>query len=180
MGPFQAPITIGGFPLPNDSPEFLGVLAVHVAAGMWCVATGVVAMLSDKERGRHPRFGSLYFWGLVVVFVTMSALAAMRWAEDYILFILGALSFGAAFVGRLAAPSRAPGWTRIHVTAMGSSYILMLTAFYVDNGKNLPLWRNLPHIAYWLIPSAVGIPIIVRVLLRPLPGEAQRESKALG
>ena len=28
---------------------------------------------------------------------------------------------------------------------MGASYILLLTAFYVDNGKNLPLWRELPE-----------------------------------
>ena len=36
---------------------------------------------------------------------------------------------------------------------MGASYIFMLTAFYVDNGKNLPLWRELPQIAFWLDPA---------------------------
>ncbi|MGC1696795.1 MAG: hypothetical protein WA743_16165, partial [Pseudolabrys sp.] len=46
------------------------------------------------------------------------------------------------------------------------SYILLLTAFYVDNGKNLPLWKQLPQFAFWLLPSAIGIPIIVYVLLR--------------
>ena len=97
----------------------------------------------------------------------MSVLAAMRWAEDSILFFLGALSLGAPILGRQVAPSRATGRIRIHVSAMGSSYILMLTAFYVDNGKNLPLWRDLPHLAYWLIPLAVGVPIVVRSLLRP-------------
>jgi hypothetical protein len=25
---------------------------------------------------------------------------------------------------------------------MGASFIFMITAFYVDNGKNLPLWRS--------------------------------------
>jgi hypothetical protein len=48
---------------------------------------------------------------------------------------------------------------------MGTSYILLLTAFYVDNGRNLPLWRNLPPIAYWVLPAVVGILIIVRALL---------------
>lgn len=46
------------------------------------------------------------------------------------------------------------------------SYVLLLTAFYVDNGKNLPLWRDLPPIAYWLIPAAIGIPLIAHALLR--------------
>jgi hypothetical protein len=48
---------------------------------------------------------------------------------------------------------------------MGTSYILLLTAFYVDNGKNLPIWNQLPSILYWLIPAAVGTPLIVRALL---------------
>jgi hypothetical protein len=49
---------------------------------------------------------------------------------------------------------------------MGLSYILLLTAFYVDNGKSLPLWKELPPIAYWLLPAAVGMPLIIHALLR--------------
>ena len=39
------------------------------------------------------------------------------------------------------------------------------TAFYVDNGKQLPVWKEFPHFTYWLLPLAVGIPLIVRALL---------------
>jgi len=35
----------------------------------------------------------------------------------------------------------------------------------VDNGHSLPLWKELPPIAYWLLPAAIGIPLIVRALL---------------
>jgi hypothetical protein len=49
---------------------------------------------------------------------------------------------------------------------MGLSYILLLTAFYVDNGHSLPLWRDLPPITYWLVPAAVGLPLITNVLLK--------------
>jgi len=53
---------------------------------------------------------------------------------------------------------------------MGASYVLLLTAFYVDNGKSLPLWRELPPIAYWLLPAAIGLPLIIRALFwHPLP-----------
>jgi hypothetical protein len=48
---------------------------------------------------------------------------------------------------------------------MGASYVLLLTAFYVDNGKSLPLWKELPAIAYWLLPAAVGVPLIMRAML---------------
>ena len=42
----------------------------------------------------------------------------------------------------------------------------MLTAFYVDNGKNLPLWKELPEIAFWFIPGALGVPLILYALFR--------------
>jgi hypothetical protein len=40
----------------------------------------------------------------------------------------------------------------------------MLTAFYVDNGKNLPLWKELPQIAFWILPSLIGAPLVLRAL----------------
>jgi hypothetical protein len=48
---------------------------------------------------------------------------------------------------------------------MGTSYVVMLIAFYVDNGKQLPLWKDLPQFMYWLLPLAIGVPLIVRSLL---------------
>jgi hypothetical protein len=55
---------------------------------------------------------------------------------------------------------------RLHIAGMGFSYILLLTAFYVDNGRNLPVWRHLPQIYFWLLPSVVGLPIIAYALAR--------------
>ena len=49
---------------------------------------------------------------------------------------------------------------------MGASYILMLTAFYVDNGRFLPLWRSLPPPVYWLAPAAIGLPVMILVAAR--------------
>ena len=89
-------IVVGGIPIPSDDPGFLGILAVQVATGLVCVVAGLIAMLSWKRPGRHPTAGAIYYWSLAVVFVTMTALAMMRWAEDYHLFILGALAFAAA------------------------------------------------------------------------------------
>jgi len=49
---------------------------------------------------------------------------------------------------------------------MGLSYIFLLTAVYVDNGKFLPIWKNFSSLVYWLLPSVVGVPIIIRTLLQ--------------
>jgi hypothetical protein len=49
---------------------------------------------------------------------------------------------------------------------MGGSYIALLTGFYVDNGPFLPLWNQLPHLTYWLLPSIIGVPLIWLALHR--------------
>jgi hypothetical protein len=158
--------TIGGITIPSTDPLFLFIVAVHVPLGVISVVTGLVAMLSMKAPGRHPRFGTLYFWSLAALFVSATALSLMRWAHAYHLFILGALSFAAALIGRTARRRLWKRWARLHIAGMGASYVLMLTAFYVDNGKQLPLWRELPTWTYWVLPAAVGLPIITWALMR--------------
>jgi hypothetical protein len=156
---------VAGIAIPSTDPVFLAVIGIHILLGLACTVTGVVAMLSEKREGRHPRYGRIYYWCLTGVFLTATGLAAVRWAEDYHLFILGALSFAAAYLGRRARRRRWRNWVRLHITGMGASYVLLLTAFYVDNGKSLPLWRELPPIAYWLLPAGVGLPLITHALL---------------
>jgi hypothetical protein len=156
---------IAGIVIPSTNPVFLSVVGVHVLLGLACVVTGAIAMLSEKRAGRHLQNGTIYFWCLAGVFLTATGLAAVRLAEDYHLFILGALSFAVACFGREARRRRWRHWVRLHITGMGSSYVLLLIAFYVDNGTSLPLWRDLPPVAYWLLPAAVGIPLIFRALL---------------
>jgi hypothetical protein len=79
---------------------------------------------------------------------------------------LGVLSFASVLFGRTAVRRRWSPWPRLHLAGMGASYIFMLTAFYVDNGKNLPLWDQLPQIAFWFLPSLLGVPILVYAWLR--------------
>ena len=148
---------LAGIDIPSTNPVFLTVVGIHILLGLACVITGAIAMLSLKRAGRHPSYGTVYFWCLAGVFVTASALAAVRWAEDYHLFVLGVLSFATAWLGRQARRQRWRSWVRLHIAAMGSSYILLLIAFYVDNGRSLPLWRDLPPLTYWLLPAVVGI-----------------------
>ena len=101
-------------------------------------------------------------------------MGAVRWAEDYHLIILGTLAFAAAHLDRMARRRRWRNWVKLHITGMGTSYLLLLTAFDVDNGKT-PLWRDLPPVAYWLAPAVVGIPLIVRALLwHPLARSGNR------
>lgn len=155
-----------GIQVPSNSPIFLAIVGVHILLSLVCVLTGAVAMLSPKRHGRHPNFGTMYFWCLSGAVVSATALSIVHWKRDYPFFVLGVLSFAAAFIGRTARRQRWSGWVRWHISGMGISYVSLLTAFYVDNGKSLPLWRKLPAISYWLLPIAIGGPLIGRALLR--------------
>ena len=162
----------------SAAPLFLAFLVVHVLAGLTAVITGAIAALVRKGGPRHIRAGRWYYRAITVVFVTATVLAAMRWRQDYYLFILGAVAFTAATIGYQHRRRHRPGDTG-HIVGMGAGYVAMLTAFYVDNGKSLPILRDLPRLAYSLVPSGVGIPLIVRALLRYREALAVRKATAL-
>jgi hypothetical protein len=147
------------------APVFLAFLAVHVLAGLTAVVTGAVAALVRKGSPRHIRAGRWYYWAITVVFVTATVLAAMRWRQDYYLFIIGAIAFAAATVGYQHRRRHRPGDTG-HIVGMGTAYVAMLTAFYVDNGPHLPLLGHLPVLVFWLLPTAIGAPVIARAVMR--------------
>jgi hypothetical protein len=53
-------LIIAGIPIPFRDPALLAVLAVHIAASLTAMVTGIVAMSSDKVPGRHPLSGTMY------------------------------------------------------------------------------------------------------------------------
>lgn len=151
-----------GIHVPETSPVFLGFLAVHAVAALVAVVAGAAAALvRRKGGGRHSNFGGVYFWAICAVFATATALTAIRPREDYHLFLIGSVAFAGAGLGRTARRRRWSG-DAAHIIGMGGSYVAMLTAFYVDNGPQLPVWDRLPTVAYWLLPAAVGTPLIWR------------------
>jgi hypothetical protein len=161
----QATTTIADFVIPSTDPIFLAVLALHAPLGAASVVTGAGAIFSRKGQRRHVLFGTVYVWCLLGLAATSTALALLRWAEDYYLLLFGLAAFATAWSGRTAMRRRWPGQTRLHISGMGASYVLLLMAFYVDNGHQLPVWRTLPHDAYWLAPMLVGGPLIGWALL---------------
>jgi uncharacterized membrane protein len=154
--------------MPGPAP-FLPVtplIATHVAAGIGAVVAGAVAIFATKGSTRHRRAGLCYLAALTVLASTGGMLALEAWAARAHLFVLGTLAFILALVGYAAKRRRRDGWMARHLVAMGTSYVVMLTAFYVDNGPRLPLWWRLPTWALWVLPSAIGAPLIGRALVR--------------
>jgi uncharacterized membrane protein len=155
-----------GVEVPDSRPVFLVALAVHVAAAATAVVAGAVAAFSRKGPGRHPRAGTIYVGCLAAVFATATVMAALRWRHDWHLFVIATVACGSGGLGWLARRRRWHRWLTWHGAAMGASYVGLLTGFYVDNGARLPVWERLPHLTYWLLPAAVGIPVTVTALAR--------------
>ena len=154
-----------GVEVGSTAPIFLAVLAVHVVGGLTAVITGAAAALASKGSPRHIRAGRWFYRAITAVFVTAAALAAMRWAHDWYLFVLGAVAFTAATAGFLHRRRHRPGDVG-HIAGMGIAYTAMLTAFYIDNGPHLPLWDRLPVLAFWLLPAVIAASLITRAIIR--------------
>jgi hypothetical protein len=162
-------ITPGFAPaIAGTGPVFLAFLIPHILAGLTATAAGVAVIVSRKGTRRHFRMGTAYFWALAGLVVTAAGLTVIRGPRDLPVFGLGVLALTLAAAGRRARRHPRAQYMRAqqHILAMTSSFTVMLTAFYVDNGKNLPLADRLPQAAYWLLPAVIAAPLIIRSLRR--------------
>ena len=144
---------------------------VHVPAGAIAALVGAGAMLAPKGGSAHRWCGRAYLRSLIVVAVTGLALVATRGPH---FAHLGALGIVAAFLGVIGYSARRRPSAAAHIACMGASYIVMLTAFYVDNGPKLPGWRELPAISFWFLSTVVGAPFVARAIWRRAPTSTGR------
>jgi uncharacterized membrane protein len=135
----------------------------HVPAGLVAVTAGATAMLASKGGRAHRRAGLTYVAALSVTCLSGVGLAITRWPHFPHLLVLGIVAALLASLGYVARHRPTPV---VHLLGMGTSYTAMLTAFYVDNGPKLPLWRLLPPVAFWILPSLIALPLLLRAGIR--------------
>jgi uncharacterized membrane protein len=153
------------------------LVVVHIACGVVAVVAGASAMVTVKGGRRHRCAGRTYVAALCGLCCSAAVLAAVDWEQRRPLALLGGLAAVAAGSGWLGIRTRR---VAVHISGMGGSYIAVLTAFYVDNGPRLPLWDRLPLVAFWLLPAAVGLPVLVRALRRHGLGRPRRSARQPG
>lgn len=164
FGEIQPQLDLFGIPWPSNDRNFPIVIVIHILLSLTAVICGLGAILKNKTSKGHYAFGKIYYWSILAAFVTVITMAIMRWPYNNHLFLIGLLTVILVFVGRRIARIKRPRWSRLHTVCMGGSYILLITGFYVDNGKNLPFWKLFPQWFFWIFPAVVGIPIILYVL----------------
>lgn len=60
-----------------------------------------------------------------------------------------------------------------HIVGMIGSYVVLWTAFYVDNAHLIPGLKELPTLTFWVLPTVIALPFIVLSLLRFAPKTAR-------
>jgi hypothetical protein len=158
--------------------SFFLPLIVHVLAGLTTVIIGIVAFSMPKRRGRHPRWGERYLWAYTLVFLTATILSVQRWSVDAYLFFIALVGYGFALGGYAARRFRrerlmlrllGKNWVIAHIVGTIGSYIVLLTGFYVDNAHLIPLLNQLPQLTFWVLPTVIGVPFIIRSISRFAP-----------
>jgi len=155
-----------GIPVPSVDPFFLAVVQFHILVGIICVVAGIAAMLSQKRRGRYSTFGTIYYWCLSVLVVSATGLSLVRWTENYHLFFLGALPHrgdhrARRFAAKLAQPAQSAPCQHGPVIHSHADRVLRR-----QWQEPTPVEGELPPWAFWVLPAAVGVPIIMYVMLR--------------
>ena len=175
---------IDGLPL-----SFFLPLVVHGLAGLTTGVTGIVAFSMPKRPGRHGRWGIRYVWAYTVVFLTATILSVQRWEADAYLFVLATLGYGFALGGYGAQRFRqeplmrrvfGKQWVVAHIVGVTGSYVVLWTAFFVDNAHLIPGLNELPPLTFWVLPTVIALPFLAVSLSRfaPEPITAARAERA--
>lgn len=138
-------------------------LTLHIISGIICLLAGLLAAFSKKRRGRHTVLGELYHGSYVVVFVTALITSVMHWQESSYLFFIALFSYSLALFGYMARKRRVRNWLPKHIGGMLGSYIGIVTAVIVVNIPAVPVVNEWPALAFWLLPTVIGTPIIIAV-----------------
>lgn len=115
------------------------LLIVHILAGFTALTAALLATLTktlDLAHRWHVYTGNVFFWGMLVVFLTALPLAIIR--PNTFLFLIAILSFYFALAGWRYATNRRGSprpldWISASVMALAAAVMIMFGAFLLSS-----------------------------------------------
>lgn len=84
------------------------ILLLHVIAGVVCLITGLIAIFANPKGGKlHKKAGIVYFWSMVVIFLT-SIISVTFFRFHFFFFMIAIFSFFLSFTGYRALKRKKP------------------------------------------------------------------------
>lgn len=133
------------------------LLGVHITAGTIGLLLGPLALAVPKRAGWHPRLGVAYQGAVAVMTASTLGLAALAPGRLWWLGLIAVATEAAALAGWAVRRRHSSGWLGWHIRLMCGSYLSFVTAALVVNWAS-PL--------AWVLPTAVGTPLIIRAVQR--------------
>jgi hypothetical protein len=121
------------------------------------------------------------------VFLTATILSVQRWQADAYLFGLAVLAYSFALGGYSARRFRdtlwlhhllGEWWVIAHLSGMIASYVVLWTAFYVDNAHLFPGVNRVPTLTFWVAPALIAVLFLVRSIRHFAPKPATMATPA--
>jgi len=120
------------------------LLPIHILAGTIALLSAIMAILSEKGKKLHALSGRTYFWSMVVIFLTATAMSIIT--SNIFLFLIGFFSFYLAFAGMRFARNRkgiatTSDWIAVGLMILSGvgMWILAAIIFMNKNPMAIPL-----------------------------------------
>ena len=120
------------------------LLQIHILAGTIALLSAIMAVLSEKGKKLHALSGRTYFWSMVVIFLTATAMSIIT--SNIFLFLIAFFSFYFAFSGIRFARNRkgiatTSDWIAVGLMILSGVGMWTLAAvlFMNNNSMYIPL-----------------------------------------
>jgi hypothetical protein len=133
-------------------------LVLHIASGAAALVLGPLALFAAaRRRADRDRALAGYHWAVLATCATAVVVSVLAWSRLWWLVPVAAVSYLLVLAGYLAVRRGWPAWVRAH--GLGGSYIALVTALLVVSLRGV---STIAEILAWILPAAVGTPLIVR------------------
>jgi hypothetical protein len=135
------------------------------------LALGPLALAAAARRhSSRGRVLTAYLWAVFATCLTAVVVSLLDWSRLWWLVPIAVLSYLLALVGYVAVRRGRPKWVGAH--GLGGSYIALVTALLVVSAGDI---STTAEIVAWILPAAVGVPLIVRAHTRAVRAPCEKD-----